>query len=258
MDGTSLWPLLDPGEAPRAPALAQALDTRPLHLGYLMFDTERWGVVARGPDGVLGKYILQTASGQEELYDLEADPGERRNLAGKVELGPWREALATATGWPVGQGWRLRLQEVEAPFVLRFAEPVLEAGVIDPEAEQRRRANLEWGEVPEALPQDVAALVLSEDRRSLAVTPGPRRQGRLWVLGPAPEAQALLVDAQGRQQVLRPGQVSLGSGRIELQPGTVIVPRQDEAHALDAARQASGATAEQLQSLRALGYLGDG
>jgi len=255
-DGTSLWPLVDPARAAEAPALTTRLDQRPLHQGYLMFDTERFSVVARGPAGHLHKYILQTDSGTEQLFDLQADPGEQQDLAQQAgfDPAPWARALAASTGWPVGPGWRLHLSHTGQPFTLRFAEPVEAAGVVDPEAALTRRANLEWGEEVAHRPEDVATVTLSEDHRTVQVTPGPWGVGTVWVLGPSAQAAATVDDAGGTRPALQGPQV-LGGVLSRIQAGTVLVPLETEAAAIAAANGGEDATDEQIQALRELGYV---
>jgi len=163
-----------------------------MHLGYLMYDTERWGVIYGQ-----GKYIIQTISGKEELYDLSADPGETENLADKRsdELPKWRELLTEAAGWPVGPGWRLEFSGRKGvPLVLEFPVPIADAGVFNPEAARKRRANLEWGESPTVTAQEVASVVISDDRTRVTVKPGKKPRGTLYVLfgSQAPEGCILI------------------------------------------------------------------
>ena len=234
-DGTSLVPLLAPQPSP---ALLSALEARPLPLGHMMFDTERWGVL-RGD----GKYILHTDSGQEELYDLAADPSEQADRSEIADLAPWRTALAEATGWPVGAGWRLRLTGLAAPLTLTFPAPLLDAGVIDPEAARPRRANLEWGEIPPVRPQDVAAVTLSADRAVVTITPGSSPTGTVYLLGPGAQAQARTADGR----VLADGHAS---ATLRIAAGTIIVPQDSEA-----ARLTALADPESWDALKAMGYV---
>jgi arylsulfatase A-like enzyme len=234
-DGTSLMPLLS--DTPDTELLA-ALHDRPLPLGHMMFDTERWGVIQGD-----GKYILHTDSGREELYDHAADPDEQVDLAGDRDLTPWRAALSAATGWPVEEGWRIRLSELQAPVTLTFPAPLREVGVIDPEAASPRRANLEWGEIPPIRPDDVATLTLSADRTVLTITPGPAPTGTLYLLGPDRLTRARTEDGEAvgdghRDRVLR------------IEAGTVIVPRDSEA-----ARLTALVDPESWDALRAMGYV---
>ena len=255
-DGTSLWPLVDPARAAETPALKARLDQRPLHQGYLMFDTERFSVVARGPQGHLFKYILQTDSGAHELYDLDLDPREQHDRSQDATFDPavWARALGQATGWPCGAGWRIHLLGKGAPFTLHFAEAVTDAGVFNPESALLRRANLEWGEHVAHTADDVATVTLSEDHRDVTVTPGPWALGTVWVLGAGPKTQATVTDASGDRPALQ-GDQALGGVPAKIEPGTVLVQTETEAAALAAANSETGGNGEQLEALKELGYV---
>ncbi|MEZ4236490.1 MAG: sulfatase-like hydrolase/transferase [Myxococcota bacterium] len=175
-DGKSLVPLLSGADD------GASWGERPLGVAHLRYGKERWGVVVRDH-----KYILHTASGEEELYDLAADPGEHKNLAPTVDLEPYRAALAEAHGMAVGRGWRvdLQLSDEAAAGTWRIAlpAPAREAGVIDPEATIEDPANQAWGEKPRKTPEDIGVVTLSDDGRTVAFTPGPKPSGGiLYVL----------------------------------------------------------------------------
>jgi arylsulfatase A-like enzyme len=251
MAGTSLAPLLDPSRASEESALLAALDARSLQVGYLMYDRERWGVLYQR-----GKYILQTANGAEELYDLAKDPGEQHNLAEERagELPVWRARLAEATGWPVGPGLRVRLMDRRGqPVDLVFPVPVAEAGVIDPEADRQRRANLEWGETPKATPDQLAKVTLSEDGTRVRIEPGERPNGIVYVLFGAQVPTSLRLEADGMQRPLSSfrGEQTFNGTKLRFDSGTVIVPRDTEA----ARVAATEGDEEDLEALRALGYV---
>ena len=239
-DGMDLSPAFDPR---RPHGLGAATAERALPLGHMMFAEEHHGVVFRGH-----KYVLWTASGDERLWDLTADPGESTNLlTGDPARGaPFRDALATATGAAVGAGWRLFLRGSTAPFTVVFEDPVESAFVVDPEAARPRRANLEWGEVPPKLPADVATLVLSDDRRTLTVTPGPAPVGVIAIRGPGPTARA-----ESAGLPVRPGaSPPLGGRPVRVAAGTVFASTDSEA-----ARLATAADPDNIDALRALGYV---
>lgn len=239
-DGVDLSPAFDPAQPH---GLGAATADRALPLGHMMFAEEHHGVVFRGH-----KYVLWTASGDERLWDLGADPAERTDLlaAGAVDAAPFRAALAAAHGAAVGPGWRLFLRGSTAPFTLHFEEPVAAAFVVDPEALRGRRANLEWGEVPPKLPADVATLTLGDGGRTLTVTPGPTPAGVIAIRGPGPEARA----RSGDTPVRPGGSPSLGGRPVRVVAGTIFEARDSEA-----ARLAVAADPDNIDALRALGYV---
>lgn len=254
LDGLSLRPFIDAASAVETPALQEALASRPRPIGMLMYDTERWGVVADGH-----KYILETWSGDQELYDLVGDPGEQRNLVEDgTDLGPWMTHLAQATGWPAGAGWRVRVREAQEPFALTFSGPV-QALLVDPEANRSRRANLEWGETPQVELADVGTLVISDDRRTVAFHPGPdHKHGLIAVLGEGLlEAtvtvgeQTVPVSTDGKRQHLRENGL-----QIQVTPGSVLLP-QDSVRQRLAAREGAPTEVDEeaFEALRALGYI---
>jgi arylsulfatase A-like enzyme len=244
-DGLDLLPLLVPG-APDA-AAAAPFEARALPLGHLMFHRERWGVVVGGQ-----KYVVETSSGAEQLFDLRADPGEQHDLAPTLDPAR-RAALVAALGAAVdaaaGPGWRFTLKGAQTPFTLRFDAPVEAAAVIDPEAARLRRANLEWGERPPVRPDDVARIQLAPDRRSLRVEPGPVGEGVIAVLGLPPTAQ-VSVEEGATTLPLRPGAARLGGALGQVSVGVVIFPRDSEA-----ARLAARAEGPEREALRAMGYV---
>jgi arylsulfatase A-like enzyme len=245
-DGRSLAAFVDPTRAAERADLTTALSARPLMIGHLMFGRERWAVVSEG-----WKYILHTGSGQEEAYDLTADRKEAHDRvadapAGRIDA--LRAAMATASGWPVRPGWRLKMDGPRRPVLLTFDGPIATAGIIDPEAERPARANLEWGELPAVTVAEVGAVELSADRRSVRFLAGPRASGhRIYVScdGACPLGT---VTVGNLSAALTPGMLALGELRMEAQPGTLLqVPTTDE----DLAAPESG----QMQALQALGYV---
>ena len=251
MAGRSLAPLLDPARSGLEDETKQDLDQRPLHVGYLMYDRERWAVLHQR-----GKYILHTITGDEELYDLDADPGELEDLARerKQQLPAWRERLAQATGWPVGPGLRVDLMGRKgSPIELVFPIPVAEAGVFDPEADRTRRANLEWGETPRAVPADVAAVSLSDDGLRVSITPGPKAHGTLYVLfgEEPPTTMRLEGDGTARDIGVNAQEQVFEGNKLQITPGTVIVPRDSMAQRV-MGKEGDEAT---MEALKALGYV---
>jgi arylsulfatase A-like enzyme len=246
MDGTSLAPFIDARRRGQASARSAALTQRPLHLGYIMLDKERWGVVSGGY-----KYILHTVSGQEELYDLTADPEEQTDLSSThpALLPAQRQALAEATGWTVGTGWRIRFKSLRASTTLRFSMPIIRAGVIDPEADRMKRANLEWGERPPLRPSDVAEVTVTADRHSVRIDPGGSPAGTIFIVGPGAD-QAAQVSCGRAERRLTPGAGKMCGSRVEIEPGTIIAPAGTEA---DRLRAAPGT--DIVHALKTLGYV---
>jgi hypothetical protein len=254
LDGLSLRPFVDAQAADQQESLRETLAGRAQPVGHLMYDSERWAVVADGH-----KYILVTWDGHQELYDLVGDPGEQRNLALEgVDLDPWDAKLSQATGWPAGPGWRVRVHQAREPFALNFDSPV-RAQLLDPETSRTRRANIEWGETPKVALADVGTLVVSEDGKTVAFTPGEdHRQALIAVVGSGPliatlslGAREIPVVANGERLVDKPSGL-----QITATPGSVILPqdsvRQRIADQNDP-RQADDEAA--LEALRALGYI---
>jgi hypothetical protein len=210
-----------------------------------MFDTERWAVVYRHE-----KYILETMSGAEELYDLATDPHEKNDLSGsrRAPLELYRKKLGEATGWPVGAGWRIEISRLSEPIAIQFGADVQEAGVIDPEAGLEVRANLEWGEVPSLTAKDVAAV--SVEGREVRIVPGRSPTGTIYVLGPGPKAKGTVVAPKGTA-ALKAGALRAGNTMLQAKPGTLILVRDTEAQAL-----AEDQDPEAIDALKALGYVG--
>jgi len=228
----------------------QAWTDRALPLGHVGYARETWGVVQAGH-----KYLLRTWDGHEELFDLRADPGEQHDLSGSADLGRWRVALGEATGWAVGTGWRLHLRYLAEPAELHFAEPIDDAWLVDPEAGEERRANEAWGERPKRLPDDVARVTLSEDRRVVRVEPGPMLSDAVVAMrfSSAPDASLsvgdvrVVLDPAG--QLVAPSPALLG----RLEPGAVIGPVEGVRAHLDPSW--GSAPADQLEELKAMGYV---
>jgi hypothetical protein len=210
-----------------------------------MFDTERWAVVYHHE-----KYILETMSGAEKLFDLAADPHETNDLSAsrKAPLDLYRQKLGEATGWPVGPGWRIEVSHLGEPITIEFGADVKEAGVIDPEAGREVRANLEWGEVPPTTAKDVATV--SVEGRDVRIVPGRSPSGTIYVLGPGPKSKGKVVSPKGTA-ALHPGALRAGNTMLKATPGTLILVRDTEAQAL-----AEDQDPEAIDALKALGYVG--
>ena len=254
-DGISLAPFIDASRAAELEPLQAELTTRAMPIGHLMYDKERWATVHRGH-----KYILETVSGQEELYDISTDPREQRQvtpLYSEDQLDGWRAALQTATGWPVGAGWRVHIKRAKKPFTLSFESPV-EAQVLDPEAGRTRRANLEWGEASTVDPEEIGEVVLGADGKSVSFTPGPKaRKGVLAIKLHSRKATATLNSEQTETLVsAEGGRITVGELDLDIKPGTVILA-QDSVRRRMAERDTPEAEASDsaLEALQALGYV---
>ncbi|MBN2800359.1 MAG: sulfatase [Deltaproteobacteria bacterium] len=241
------------------PALGGAgLPDRALPLGHLAYGSERWGVVAHGK-----KYILHTWDGEEELYDLDADPGESRNLAVETDTTPWLAALSAAHRTPAGHGLTLELRlSRQEPLSWRLPAKALAAWVIDPEAARDVRANQAWGERPPLLPEEVGTVGLSEDGLLLTFTPGPHPQGKVAVLLSSrwPERGGLSLDhTPGRMERgehlpwVGGGIWSAGDERLRVRVAPVIQVPPGEAARMGVVDQGS---AEEEDLLQTLGYIG--
>lgn len=249
-DGISLAALVDGSRKEEADALLKTLKARRMPIGHLMYDKERWAVLADEH-----KYIIQTFSGKEELYDLRLDPKEQKNLIKQQtpeQMTHWYQALSEATGWPVGSGWHVRLLNAKAPFELHFSQPV-EAQAVDPETGKTRRANIEWGESSPLGPSDVAVLHFNEDKTRLHVQPGKAQKGQIAVIAPPDTIVTLIVGEE--RGVLENKSLVVGSVALKFVPGSVILPQDSIRNYVGLAEEKGAANAENLAALQALGYV---
>ncbi|MEQ1569409.1 MAG: sulfatase, partial [Myxococcota bacterium] len=99
LDGRSLLPLVR-GE----PGAAEAFGARDQAFGRPLYGSERWGVLH-------GSSKWTTTEGKEALFDVAADPDEKKNAL-KGDAGgasaEYRDYLQGALGRPVGAGYRLQ------------------------------------------------------------------------------------------------------------------------------------------------------
>jgi arylsulfatase A-like enzyme len=249
-DGISLAPLLDGSRTEEAAALLHTLNARRMPIGHLMYDKERWAVQADGH-----KYIVQTFSGKDELYDLKADPQEQKNLIQQqspVQMAHWHQALSEATGWPAGAGWHVQLLSGKSSFELHFSKPV-NAMAMDPETAKTRRANIEWGESSPFGPDDVALLHFNEDKTRLHVKPGKARKGQIAIIAP-PDTTVTLV-AEGQSGILAGQRLVVGPTALKFTPGSVILPQDSIRNYVGLSKEKGAASAEDLSALQALGYV---
>jgi len=255
-EGRSLVPLLD-GDS-------NGDWKRPIPIAFVQYDKERWAVVLDGK-----KYILHTGSGWEELYDLEADGGEKKNLARSksIDLQPWRDALAKAHDIHIHPGFRIRLTlpAGSKPLQIALPAPAIGADVLNPEAAMARRANLEWGEAPKKTAEEVGQVALAEDKRSLVFTPGTAPTGIVWVqFETAQDASGVSVSRGGSTLAFEESKNGTHRWKeprssIVVAPGTVLVPPPGEASLMQAlaARNGEDLTADEeaLRLLEELGYI---
>jgi arylsulfatase A-like enzyme len=249
-DGISLAPLVDGNRTAEAKVLLETLSARRMPIGHLMYDKERWAVLADGH-----KYIMQTFSGTDELYDLKADPHEQKNLIQKqspAQLAHWHQALAEATGWPAGSGWHVRLLSGKKAFELHFSNPV-DALAMDPETAKTRRANIEWGETAPAGPDDVAILHFNEDKTRLHVKPGRVRKGQIAIIAPPGTTVTLVADEH--RETLSGKRLVAGGVALKFTAGSVILPQDSIRNYVGFIKEKGAASAEDLSALQALGYV---
>jgi arylsulfatase A-like enzyme len=249
-NGSSLRPYLDAAQSEALPALRASLTARALPIGHLMYDTERWAAVADDQ-----MYILHTWSGEEELFDLIADPLQQNDLAptaSRATLDARLARLADATGWPTGPGLRIEVGAATPSFTMTFAEPV-RAQIIDPEADSRRRANVEWGQRPKQLPTDVGVVEISPDGLTLTFKPGPYGRGIIGVVTGSWQNLGVLNLAEPTPIPIEGGTLKVGMGTVTATPGAVILVQDSELQRLMSAMELGGS--DQIEALKELGYI---
>ena len=248
-DGMSLRPLIDPAQVTESTALKARLFARPMLLGHMRYGRDRWGVVYQKY-----KYILHSSSGNEELFDLETDPGERTNLAGRadaVSLNLMRNALGQATGWPVHRGFRIRIPREPEVTTLTFVAPIVAAAVMNPELNAEIRANLEWGERPKTLTEEVGTVALSSDRTVVTFTAGPKAfGGTLYIQCVEAVCPAGTLKRGEISTPVQGGRQSGGTG-YAMESGWVLIP-DDRSETRGAGAPTTATETDQLESL---GYL---
>ncbi len=242
-DGRSLKALIDASDAGDW--------KRPIPIAHLMYDTERWGVAMEGH-----KYIVHTISGEEELYDLAADPAESKNLASTTDTSRFWKGLGAAHNMPVGPGWRIDLT-LKTDLVITLPAPAAAAGVFDPEAALKKRANLAWGESAAISPKDVAIVTLSDDGSSVRIEKGKSGRGTLWIRFSDPQPiQATIREADTDAELAQLDEThrkwAFRGNNLYFKSGIVFQTPAGEAVRMGTAKSASeGQTCE----LCALGYL---
>lgn len=248
-DGMSLRPFVEGSD--------EVDPERAVAIAHLRYGTDRWAVVYRGH-----KYIHTTESGQEELYDLAQDPGELHDLSATADLEPFRAALARSHGIPVAPGWRVDVSlRSSAPLEWELPARAVAAGVIDPEAIARHRANQAWGEPPSKLPEEVAEVHLDPEGTHLRIEPGSDGRGLVYVLFDEPVSVGGTLARNGEPLELQTEPSGDGSWRhaghsVRAHLGTVLVPPPDEADRMGI-QGTPAASDSELDLLQTLGYLGE-
>lgn len=244
-EGIDLSPFISADRKNRAESLSQSLEQRPLPLGHMMFNKEQWGVVHNDT-----KYILHTASGTQEMYDLSNDSAETINLAETESTIDMQGALSQATGWPVLSGWRLQFSQLPHETTISFKKPVGRTFVLDPEVGRMRRANLEWGEVPPVSADDVGTISVNEERTKVTIDPGEHPSGILFIEGLGTSDKAMANCKIGGSNVRPNGGASLCSRRATLTVGPLLLQQENESGNLRDSPEE-----QTVQALRSLGYL---
>ncbi|MBI2840103.1 MAG: sulfatase [Acidobacteria bacterium] len=243
MPGISLVDL-----ATRDGGTRDAVRSRKLGFGWMLYGSEQWGVLRDGK-----KYV--SGGGRERLFDVVADPAENHDLAtGRpgVDLPSWRRLLGEVLGTPVRQALRMVPERLSAGDDLEV-ELRVPGGVASA-----------WAS-PDPRLQGIVE-VRSKDEIVRAVWRGEKRLVR----------EVFVVPSRNIQEVL-PGivvRVSRGGNVVEARPSRVMAPGtglslvsasaagalvtvslahvpQPQAGALSV----EGYDAESAEALRALGYL---
>ncbi len=213
-----------------------------------MYERERWGVVSADH-----KYILNRGSGHQELYNLRVDPTEQHNLAQTTdELAIWWSRLESATGYPTGEGWRLKISHLKSPIQLVFETPIQAAEVTDPESLRTRRSNQEWGETPPLRSDDVATLRLESNGTRLHLTPGDHGSGYLALLGNPTSIEVLNAQGQPLGDAIGDRQTMTLENGLSLKARAGVVILAGETESLNPVISAEDAQRDALESL---GYL---
>ena len=132
MAGEDLRGLADGSAAPR-------FEERPLSFGRPLYGLRRWGSLHEGM-----KY--SSFEGDEEVYNLDADPGEQSNLIETHDPAPLRNALSTSLERPYVPVWRLVLNKSSSSdsVRVRLKHPMAGAWVgDDPTMRGKARVDLQ-------------------------------------------------------------------------------------------------------------------
>lgn len=77
---------------------------RPQAFGRPLYGTRRWGSLENGI-----KFTVH--EGEEEIFDVNSDPGETKNLIAEIDPTAGKTAIGTALERPVSEVWRLMLDK---------------------------------------------------------------------------------------------------------------------------------------------------
>jgi hypothetical protein len=195
------------------------------------------------------------------MYNLAKDPAESTNLAGDMDLDPWREQLGVSHEMQVGPGWRLQVRlKGSEPITIKLPAAATTADVLDPESITSHPANQSWGETPKKLPEQVAVVTLSDDGQEVTISPGSSGTGTVYVLFDSPQDASEARLTRGDRGLAFDGaKWSRGSHSISFTPGTVVVPPVGEAVRIRSCELARSGTAsaDDMDLLKALGYVGE-
>jgi hypothetical protein len=204
------------------------------------------------------KYVLVTGTGDEELYDLQADPGETKNLAGTTDTTQYWTQLRDAHGITVSHGWRMSIDvKSDATVSVKLPAPATAADVLDPETITRKPANQVWGEKPRTTTSEVGTVSLSEDRKTIQISAGSKGKGTVYVLFDQATSFDGTTMHAGEQQAApdKKGKMTVAGHQLHIRPGIVLVPPQGEASRIAACSNGEGSQGE-VEMLEALGYVG--
>lgn len=244
-DGISLRPWLEGAE----------VTPRDIGIAHLRYGLDRYGVVHDQH-----KYIVMTGSGAEELYDLQQDPGEQRNLAGTTDLAVYRQAVVSAhPELDGGLGWRVFVNGRVPPFTLDVPGKTRAVGILHPEATDDRRPNLAWGEQPGPQPEEVGDLKVEAQRLTFHAK---RTDGQLYVLFDGEVPPPTIELTVGGNAISVPAEAGgvehrfTTGGSIRVERTMVLVPPPGEAARMSelGASTASGSSDETCR-LCELGYI---
>lgn len=228
--------------------------TRPIPIGHLRYDADRWGVVYDDH-----KYVLITGTGEEKLFNLVEDPQEQNNLAGSTDTEPYWRKLATSHQVPVGHGWRINIAIAQGKTAtITLPHAAVDANVLDPELITRHPANQVWGERPHKTPAEVADVTLSGDKKTLTIKGGSSGKGTVWVMfdKKTPAGGSVKLGAES-SDLSEGAEVSVGGATFLVNPGVLVIPSSTEATRMRSCGTGEDVKGSEMDMLKSLGYVGD-